>query len=121
MPLFFVGKALSVEGLPPFYRSAEISTMTLLNGSDTNGLLLLAAKRYGDYEGRMGDASRTPVALRTRGDLTTERWVGNSMVKAQRGARLMAIAPVRDCASSLWTSTLSSEPSEEAPVPPSPC
>ena len=40
---------------------------------------------------------RTPVALRTRGDLTTNHRVGYCVVKAQRGARLMVIAPVRDC------------------------
>jgi len=69
----------------------------------------------------MGGALRTPMELRTRGDPTTERRVGYSVVKAQRGPLLMAIVPVRDCAcSSLWTSTLPSEPSKEVPVPPSP-
>ena len=113
-------RRLSVEGLPPLYRSAEISTMIPLNGSDTNGSLLLAAEHYGDYESGMGGASRTLVVLRTRGDRTTEGRVGNSMVKAQRGALLMAIAPVRDCAySSLDVHTLKRalQGSARSPVP----
>ena len=40
---------------------------------------------------------RAPVALRTRGDLTTNHRVVHCVVKAQRGAHLMTIAPVRDC------------------------
>jgi len=127
MPLFLVGKAglearrLSVEGLSPFHRSAEISTMVPLNGPDTNGSRPLAAKHYRDYECGMGGASGTPVALSTRGGPTTECWVGNSMVRAQRGARLVAVAPYVIVPIRHWTSTLSSGAFKEALVPPSPC
>ena len=110
-------RRLSVEGLPPLYRSAEISTMIPLNGSDTNGSLLLAAEHYGDYESGMGGASRTLVVLRTRGDRTTEGRVGNSMVKAQRGALLMAIAPVRDCAYSSLDVHSQASPPRKRPFP----
>jgi hypothetical protein len=45
----------------------------------------------------MGGAVRAPVALSTRGDLTTNHRMGYCVVKAQRDVRLMAVAPVRDC------------------------
>jgi len=104
-PLFLVGKAgfearkLSVEELYPFYRSAELSTMIPPHSMDQTQTIrfysLLSIMPI--VECVMGGALGTPVALRTRGDPTTERRVAYSIVNAQRGARLMAIAPVRDC------------------------
>ena len=129
MPLFLVGKAgfearkLSVEGLSPFYRSAEVHTMVPPHRMDQTQTIRFYSPLsiMPIFECGMGGALRTPVALRTRCDPTTERREGYSMVKAQRAACFMTIVPVRDCAySSLWTSTLPSEPSKEVPVPPSP-
>ena len=41
--------AVSVEGLSPFYRSAQVSTMIPLNGPDTNDSLLFAAKHCCEF------------------------------------------------------------------------
>jgi hypothetical protein len=67
-----------------------------VNESDTNDSLLFATKHYADFrvwDGRCGEDSGGIENTR-RSD---HKLPGYCVVKAQRGARLMAIAPVCDC------------------------